>query len=79
MRKVTMGRDGRPVAVTVSGEEREGFRRDGEGLFVPGHDLNHGDVVTVDGVRRRILEMRRVVETGEALTLVLASRPIREL
>lgn len=66
----------RELTVTIEGEERTARWVQGTGIYVPGHDLNQGDTLTIEGTRFRIAQMRRSVDEGVARTLIIHAREL---
>lgn len=60
----------KPVQVTVHGEEREGTWEQGVGIWVPGHDINVGDRVEIEGSAYEVRTMSRLVKESEPWTII---------
>lgn len=67
------GRETRHLTVTVKGDDRDATWKQGVGIYVAGHDFGKGDTVMIEGEPYEIVEMRRMVMEGEALTLVVGA------
>lgn len=66
----------RNLTLTVDGEDRDATWKEGVGIYVSGHDFGKGDTVGIEGTPYEVVEMRRMVMEGEALTLIIKSRQV---
>lgn len=71
-----VSRKPRHLTVTVGGEERDATWKEGVGIYVSGHDFGKGDTVDIEGESHKVVEMRRMMLEGEAVTLVTETRSV---
>lgn len=48
------------------------------GIYVAGHDFGKGDTVKSEGTAEEVTDMRRMQMHGEAVTLIIEAREVRE-
>lgn len=65
-----MAHEKRPVQVTVDGDRREATWEQSVGIWVPGHDINVGDQVEIEGSRYVVQTMSRLTKESEPWTII---------
>lgn len=65
-----MAHEKKPVQVTVGGDQRDATWEQSVGIWVPGHDINVGDRVEIEGSPYRVRTMTRLVTESEPWTII---------
>lgn len=68
----------RDLVVTVDGEARDATWKQGIGIWVPGHDINKGDRIEIEGTPYRVRKMIRVMKQQETWTVIEGAEEIDE-
>lgn len=66
----------RHLTATINGDERDATWKQGVGIYVSGHDFGKGDTVEVEGTPHEVVEMRRMMMEGEAVSLIVNAREL---
>lgn len=70
-KEAEMDGESREVVVTVGDEDREAEFRKGEGIVVPGDDIQQDELILVNGKRLKVSRVQRTIRNGIVYSIIL--------